>query len=462
MLLNRNRGLTNLHGALVLLLIAGFYWLYAETIITWFSHVIRLTREANPLPYFLCVVVGLMLGWGQLTTVGSRLTRLSGADAAGLATRQILIVALVSFGLMFATQDRSISRLFLGSYLALAWLGLIVLHLTLPRWLARRFFGRGDSVPALFVGRAGAEKEADEWLHQRLHLGLNHSGYVTLGANESVETFAALLAEKNIGQVVLMELPGDLAQARAIVEACQARGCRLLLHHDIEERLGHPVASIEEDSHHFFTLHDEPLEEPLNRAVKRLFDLAIALPIVLIILPPLCLVVWLMQRMQSTGPLFHIRPRSGERREPFPMVKFRTMHLAPPDETAERKQAGRDDARVYPFGHFLRRHSLDEFPQFWNVLVGEMSIVGPRPVMPLLDEEFERQARAYRTRHLIRPGITGLAQSRGFRGEITTPEQLHERVRLDLYYLGHWSLWLDIQIAGRTLLQIFRPPPSAY
>ncbi|HEY4302109.1 MAG TPA: exopolysaccharide biosynthesis polyprenyl glycosylphosphotransferase [Candidatus Didemnitutus sp.] len=462
MLLNRNRGLTNLHGALVLLILAAFYWLYAETIITWFSHSIRLTREANPVPYFLSVVVGLVLGWGQLTAVGPRLARLAGGEAAGLATRQMVIVAVVTFGLMFATQDRSISRLFLGSYLVLAWLGLIVLHLMLPSWLARRFFGRGQPIPTLFIGRGDGRTEADEWLRQRTHLGLQMAGYVTLESDAAAETVAEAMAGRNIGQVVLMELPAQNARARAVVEACQARGCRLLLHHDIEERLGHPVASIAEEGHHYFTLHDEPLEEPLNRAVKRLFDLAVSLPLVVLVLPPLCTLVWLMQRFQSPGPLFHIRPRSGEKRAPFPMVKFRTMHLAPASESDERRQAARDDQRIYPFGHFLRRHSLDEFPQFWNVLVGEMSIVGPRPVMPLLDEEFERQARSYRTRHLIRPGITGLAQSRGFRGEIVTPEQLHERVRLDLYYLGHWSLWLDVQIAARTLLQIFLPPPSAY
>ena len=144
------------------------------------------------------------------------------------------------------------------------------------------------------------------------------------------------------------------------------------------------------------------------------------------------------------------------------MVKFRTMHVAAPNAVAERQQATKDDDRIYPFGRFLRRHSLDEFPQFWNVLIGDMSIVGPRPVMPLLDEEFERRARAYRTRHLVKPGITGLAQSEGFRGEITTPEQLQQRVRYDLEYIARWSIWLDVQITARTLWQVFDPPNSAY
>jgi putative colanic acid biosynthesis UDP-glucose lipid carrier transferase len=209
-------------------------------------------------------------------------------------------------------------------------------------------------------------------------------------------------------------------------------------------------------------LHDEPLEEPLNRAMKRAFDIAIALPVVLTVLPILAIVVWFVQRWQSPGPLLHIRARAGEQRQNFRMLKFRTMHVAPPDERAEVQQASREDARIYPFGRFLRRHSLDEFPQFWNVLIGDMSIVGPRPVMPLLDEEFERRAKAYRTRHYVKPGITGLAQSEGFRGEITTPEQLEERVRRDLQYIAEWSIWLDVQITLRTVRQVFRPPSSAY
>jgi len=261
---------------------------------------------------------------------------------------------------------------------------------------------------------------------------------------------------------VMLELPAAKERAKAILDLCQERGCRLLIHHDLDEQLEHPLMVVEEDGHQFLALHDEPLEEPLNRLVKRLFDLTVALPVVVLVLPPLCAAVWLMQRIQSPGPLFHTRPRSGVQRTPFPMLKFRTMHAAAGGERAEARQASADDERVYGFGAFLRRHSLDEFPQFWNVLRGHMSVVGPRPVMPLLDEEFERQVRSYRSKHWVKPGITGLAQSRGFRGEIRTPAELQERLRLDLHYIAHWSFWLDVQITVRTLWQVIVPPRSAY
>jgi len=477
MLTNRHRGLVRIHGAAQLLGISVFFWLYAEFIMTYVP-VVKLSREVNLLQYFLCVIIGFLVGGSRLRALESRLTRLSVAEAASLAMQQVALMALVVFTMMFATQDRSISRLFLGSFLVWSWLGLFWSHRRLPQWLAGFLYGQGERIPTLFIGRTSVLPMLDDWLKQRLHLGVHPVGFVTLDAATAtaaaasamaaaplagaVEDLPRVLDEKSIGQVILLEVPADAAVARRIVDQCQARGCRLLVHHQVEEVLGHPVVSSDEGGHHFFKLHDEPLEEPLNRAVKRTFDLLVALPVVVLALPPLMLVVWLVQRWQSPGPLFHVRARSGERRAEFAMLKFRSMHVVPPDARAEARQASAGDARVYPFARFLRRHSLDEFPQFWNVVTGEMSIVGPRPVMPTLDEEFERQVRSYRSKHWVRPGITGLAQSEGFRGEIQTPEQLHERIRLDLYYIAHWSVWLDLQITLKTAWQVFFPPKSAY
>lgn len=475
MINNRHRGLVRIHGVAVLLITAVFFWVYAELILA-FVPVVKLTREVNLLPYFLCVVIGMLVAGAQVRSLGSRLTRLSAAEAAGLATTQVAFMALAIFSMMFATQDRSISRLFLGSFLLWCWLGLGWLHQMLPRRMATMLYGQGVQVPTLFIGRAHQLPLLQTWLDQRAHLGVMPAGFVSLDqeapeaavaaiptwATARLEELPQLLVKQGIGQVILMELPADKTTARQIVAACQAQGCRLLVHHQVDDRLGHPVVSVDEGGWHFFALHEEPLEEPLNRAMKRVFDLAVALPVVVLVFPVLMSVVWLIQRRQAPGPLFHVRSRTGERRVEFPMLKFRSMYVANSDAQAEGRQAQANDERVYPFGRFLRRHSLDEFPQFWNVLMGEMSVVGPRPVMPLLDEEFERQVRAYRSKHWVKPGITGLAQSEGFRGEITTPEQLQERIRLDLYYIAHWSVWLDVQIGLKTLRQVFVPPKSAY
>ena len=220
--------------------------------------------------------------------------------------------------------------------------------------------------------------------------------------------------------------------------------------------------SVVEEGHTFYSLQEEPLEDPMNLLAKRVFDIALSLPVVVFVLPPLCLWVWAMQRIQAPGRLLFVQNRAGLRRNEFRIFKFRSMRDTASEAAHEAVQARKGDDRIYPFGHFLRKSSLDEFPQFLNVLRGEMSIVGPRPHMPAHDVEFSRYYKSYRTRHFAKPGITGLAQTRGYRGEITDPALLKERVQSDIFYITNWSFWLDLQITLKTGWQILRPPKSAY
>jgi lipopolysaccharide/colanic/teichoic acid biosynthesis glycosyltransferase len=271
-----------------------------------------------------------------------------------------------------------------------------------------------------------------------------------------------VLSEKDVAQVVLLDFPANDKEAREVIAQCQEHGCRLLIHHNLEQRYTHPLVPIAEEGRHFYTLQEEPLEDPLNRLFKRSLDIAIALPMVVLVLPALCGVVAMVQRWQAPGALFHVRERRGMRGNTFAMLKFRSMYEGNGDEARESLQARPNDDRVYRFGRFMRRRSLDEFPQFWNVLRGEMSVVGPRPYMPMLDEEFRSQTKAYRTRHLVKPGITGMAQSMGYRGEILEREMLNRRHHWDVYYITHWSFWLDVQITIRTFWQVLYPPKMAY
>jgi lipopolysaccharide/colanic/teichoic acid biosynthesis glycosyltransferase len=204
----------------------------------------------------------------------------------------------------------------------------------------------------------------------------------------------------------------------------------------------------------------EPLDNPLNRVLKRLLDIGVALPVVCLVLPPLTLVVWLMQRWQSPGPVFYRQLRSGLNRERFSIYKFRTMRAD--DARACAQQATATDSRVYAFGRFLRRSSLDEVPQFLNVILGTMSVSGPRPHLLEHDEQFGRLEHAYFKRHFVKPGITGLAQSKGFRGELLVSSDLANRVHYDELYVANWSLGLDLSILLHTVRQVISPPRSAY
>lgn len=473
MITTRARGLANLHAGATTLGVGIFFWVYAELILRYVP-VVRLTREVNLFPYFLCVVGGMALARRELSALATRFHILEPADAARLAARQVGLMAALIFTMMFATQDRSISRLFLGTFLVWSGLGLAGLNAWLPRVLARMLFQRGHRLPTLFIGRTTSFARLNDWVTRKEPLGIHPVGLLSddPGAADSASPFvpvlgrvgdlARVLKERPVGQVVLLGLPDTDEEARTVIDLCQEHGCRLLIHNNLAERYTHPLVPTLEEGRHFYTLQEEPLEDPVNRLVKRGYDLLVALPVVVLVLPPLCAGVWLMQRWQAPGPLFHVRERRGQRGEVFRMLKFRSMRVEPEDAAAESRQAKLDDARIFPFGRVLRRRSLDEFPQFWNVLVGDMSVVGPRPYMPLLDEEFRRQTRGYRTRHLVKPGITGLAQSLGYRGEVLDQDMLSRRVYWDVHYITHWSVWLDVQITGRTLWQIVQPPETAY
>jgi exopolysaccharide biosynthesis polyprenyl glycosylphosphotransferase len=471
MITSRARGLANLHAGATTLIIGVFFWVYANVI----YHVpfVRLSRTVNLLPYFLCMVGGVLIASRDFTRLAARFHLLNWLDAARVAGRQTALMALLTFTMMFATQDRSISRLFLGSFLLWSWVGLTALNAQLPQVLARLVFQKGHRLPTLFIGRFASLSRLNEWLIYKEPLGIIPVGLLadeeppaglatTVARLGGTAELPRVLAARDIAQVVLLELPATDEEARAIIDQCQEHGCRLLIHNNLEERYTHPLVPITEEGRHFYTLQEEPLEDPLNRVVKRTYDLALAIPVVLLLLPPLCVLVALAQRAQAPGPLFHVRERRGMRGNSFAMLKFRSMYAEAADPSAEARQAVAADARVFPIGRWLRRRSLDELPQFWNVLRGDMSVVGPRPYMPMLDEEFRQRTKAYRTRHLVKPGITGLAQSMGFRGQILEREMLSRRHHWDVHYITHWSLWLDVQITLRTLWQVFFPPKTAY
>lgn len=473
MITSRARGLANLHGGVTTLSVGVFFWVYAELILRYVP-IVRLTRQVNLLPYFLCVVGAMLLSTRDLSQLAARFHRLELFDAARVAGKQVGLMAVLIFTMMFATQDRSISRLFLGTLLVWCWLGLTILNARLPRVLARIVFPRGQHLPTIFIGRLSALAGLDDWITHKEPLGVHRLGVLSddpppvdpgtlptpwLGR---VADLPRILVERQVAQVILLELPATDAAARQVIEICQEHGCRLLIHNNLAERYTQPLVPTIEEGRHFYTLQEEPLEDPINRLFKRAYDIMIALPMVVFVLPSLCVWVWVMQRAQGPGPLFHVRERRGQRGKVFRMLKFRSMRVAPENPALESKQANSEDERIFPFGRFLRRRSLDEFPQFWNVLYGDMSVVGPRPYMPLLDEEFRQQTRGYRTRHLVKPGITGLAQSLGLRGEILETEMLKRRVYWDVFYITHWSVWLDLQITARTLWQVIRPPDTAY
>ncbi|MEP6626341.1 MAG: undecaprenyl-phosphate glucose phosphotransferase [Ginsengibacter sp.] len=207
------------------------------------------------------------------------------------------------------------------------------------------------------------------------------------------------------------------------------------------------------------SLRKEPLDDVGNRIKKRALDIIVSSLVTIFILSWLIPLLGLLIFIESGWPLFFKQLRTGKNKKPFYCWKFRSMK---PNKDSDNLQATRHDDRITTLGKILRKTSLDEFPQFLNVLRGEMSLVGPRPHMIKHTNDYSKVVDGYMVRQFIKPGITGWAQINGYRGEITNPEQIKMRVNKDIYYLENWTLWLDLQILFLTVYYIFKGDKKAY
>jgi putative colanic acid biosynthesis UDP-glucose lipid carrier transferase len=191
-----------------------------------------------------------------------------------------------------------------------------------------------------------------------------------------------------------------------------------------------------------------PLDKSPNIVLKRLSDIVLSLIISIFILSWLLPLLAIIIKLTSKGSIFFVQARTGYNNQTFYCWKLRSMVR---NTEANHKQATKNDMRITFAGKYLRKFSLDELPQFYNVLKGEMSIVGPRPHMLYHTTEFSKEVLSYNTRHAVKPGITGLAQVLGYRGEIVEKRSLHNRVRLDLFYMKKWSIFFDFFIIIKTI-----------
>ena len=207
------------------------------------------------------------------------------------------------------------------------------------------------------------------------------------------------------------------------------------------------------------SLRRDPLDNIGNQIKKRILDVTVSFLVVIFILSWLIPLLGILILLESKGPIFFSQTRSGKNNKKFNCLKFRSMRINPDAET---KQATKFDQRVTRVGKFLRKTSLDEFPQFINVLKGEMSLVGPRPHMVKHTSDYSKLVDKFMIRQFLKPGITGWAQINGFRGQITDNQQLKSRVTSDLWYLENWTIWLDIRILFLTIYKIVKGDENAF
>ena len=200
-------------------------------------------------------------------------------------------------------------------------------------------------------------------------------------------------------------------------------------------------------------------DETINKIIKRVFDIIFSLIVIIGLMSWLMPILAIIIKLESKGPLFFIQKRNGLNYKEFNCYKFRSMFI---NKQSDIDLASKNDVRITKVGKFIRKTSIDELPQFFNVLLGDMSIVGPRPHMVSVANLYAANVDKFMVRHFVKPGITGLAQIKGFRGEVETDEDIINRVKFDIFYMENWSILLDIEIIFKTIFNILKGDDKAF
>ena len=410
----------------------------------------------------MCSVAMLIAEYRFSTLINERMVGAS--DILRRCTFLVMTQTLLSYLLLRAVRfmARFGWQLF---FMGICMLVILIFLRFVERWLLKRFRRLGYNTRTVTL--IGSDKELQH-LYDKLisnpAYGYKVSGYFgdieELSHQGSVSDFVSLLDHPDnleLGDEVYLSVS---RKERELIERT-ARLCD----HQVSKFYYVPIAEeklhlqpLLVDDMEVMATYSSPLEEPLNRLLKRLSDIVLS---ILFLLPTALLLPFIIIaiKRQSPGPIFFRQLRTGIDGREFYCYKFRSMHV---NSDADRLQATKDDPRKFPFGDFMRKTNIDELPQFWNVLRGDMSIVGPRPHMLAHTEQYEQLIDKYMVRHFVKPGVTGWAQVTGFRGETHELWQMEGRVEHDIWYIQHWSIWLDLRIIWMTAKTIFVRDKNAY
>lgn len=475
MLPSRLQGITRLHFFLQLVGVVSLIWIVFPLV-----NLLRFGGELATRDYVDATFVLICASILELLTRPPETRRLAGLSQHQLSAvshRQTLFALVSLFGTMVMLKDDSLSRTFLGTYFLLYFLWISWTNRFGYRMLHRLLYhnvGKGMS-RALLVGSRSAVSQYDKSPVSLKPPGTDILGFVAVepdggGAGAMsiqlslpqvgvIENLRSICEETKTRALMILGLTDRRDLIQSLSEISSELGIRTMWLDDVNSHFGSRSQAFHTDNYSVVTQIREPLEDPGNRAIKRLLDVIGGFLGVVLVLPPAILFVYLLQRFQSPGPLFFKQKRSGRNGETFEMFKFRSMAVE--KEGADFLQSTENDPRIFKGGALIRKLSIDELPQLINVLRGEMSLVGPRPHPLQLDERLVTESRVYRLRHLAKPGITGLAQSKGWRGETREADQVRNRIRLDLFYIQHWSPGFDVRIILGTVWQLIKPPKTA-
>ena len=353
----------------------------------------------------------------------------------------IAVVTLAALLYLFRLQE--FSRGVLGIYFVTVVIAMVGKRLVV-RYSLRYFRAKGYNLKHnLVVGGGHLAGRYAEVVEKDKSLGVHLAGIIPPKGDDWAEWLEAQLHGEGIDEVILALEPEELGVTVQVIQICEKSGTKVSVipfYNDVIPTRANidNIGSIK-----LIQLRTTPLDEPFNAVLKRIFDIVVS-ALALIVLSPLLLIIAIAIWLSSPGPILFRQERVGLNKKHFTMYKFRSMSVNDAQDTAWSKDA---DSRRTAIGAFLRKFSLDELPQLWNVLRGDMSLVGPRPEIPYFVEQFRETVPLYMVKNQVRPGITGWAQVNGYRGDTSIPK----RIEHDIWYIENWSFGLDIQILFKTL-----------
>ncbi len=322
----------------------------------------------------------------------------------------------------------------------------------------------GNAVKVVVIGRDRNLKKIRK-VFDEPDLGYRYLGYFDNAHSPSptylgkVEEAFEYMRKRNVNEVFCTASKLNQAQLFNLIAFADNNLMKLKIIPDNKEIFTRAMRIELYDNIPVLNLREQPLDTPYARIVKRSFDVVFSSLVIVGILSWLTPLIYLLMQRDAPGPVFFKQKRHGVNKRVFWCYKFRSMITT---EDADRKMMTKNDTRVTRLGRILRRTSIDELPQFFNVFLGDMSVVGPRPHMELHTEQYQSSVDKYLVRHFVKPGITGLAQIRGYRGEIAEQSDIVNRTRLDVFYVEKWTLWLDIKIILKTVLNAVQGEEKAY
>lgn len=322
----------------------------------------------------------------------------------------------------------------------------------------------GNSVNVVVIGRDPILKKIRNVFDDPF-LGYRYKGYFDNIPSKSptylgkvLDCFLYIL-ENDIDEIYCVASKFNRKELQNLISFADNNLIRLKVIPDNKQIFSRAMSIESYDNIPVLNLRKVPLDTEYARILKRSFDILFSSLVIIGLLSWLTPIIFILVRLESPGTLYFKQRRHGLKRKPFWCYKFRSMTTT---IDANEKMATKNDARLTRMGKFMRKTSIDELPQFFNVFMGDMSVVGPRPHMEIHTLNYEVSVDKYLVRHFVKPGITGLAQIKGFRGEIVKKADILNRTRLDIFYVEKWTLWLDFDIIFKTVLNVFKGEERAY